>query len=165
MGDAPTSPPRRGAPASAAPKAKHLTEKLLQFLSSASNEVLIACLVGLGAITYFVLGRVGLLLIGIICGFLLHSALESNPPDGDGNEYHASESRRRKEVGLDVARRVLDWRDKQNSQARNGECQQEGELLRSSHMPLDFKDFRPATGSALTSLVDAVVRDYVMYDG
>lgn len=38
-------------------KARDLTSQVLQFLSTASNETLGACVVGLGATTYFVLGR------------------------------------------------------------------------------------------------------------
>src|SRR5437868_920931 len=52
--------------------AQDLTSRILDFLSNASNETLIASLVGLGATTYFVLGRLGLLLIGGVGGVVLH---------------------------------------------------------------------------------------------
>ena len=42
-----------------------ITDRALRFFSQASNETLGACLVGLSATTYFILGRVGLLLIGL----------------------------------------------------------------------------------------------------
>src|SRR5690242_15354889 len=44
----------------------------LRFFANASNETLGACVVGLCASTYLVLGRFGLVLIGAVGGVVLH---------------------------------------------------------------------------------------------
>src|SRR6266480_6019842 len=50
---------------------QRFADRAIDFLSSASNETLGACLVGLGATTYFILGRVGLVVIGVAGGIVL----------------------------------------------------------------------------------------------
>ncbi|MCJ1397899.1 hypothetical protein MMC11_001095 [Xylographa trunciseda] len=135
---------------------RSLTHAFLNFLSNASNQTLGACLVALCAITYLFLGRLGLLLIGAVCGIVLHATWERSI-DGNVNDV-AAEVKRRREVGLDVVQRVLDWQDrKQAIQLTDDEVPQSGRDV------LDFKDFQPATGAALTELVDAIIRDYVRW--
>ena len=145
-----------------APKAAELTSKVLDFLSSASNETLCACALGMGAITYFILGRVGLVLIGAGAGVVLHATWTEH---GRGSyEFNESEKKRRKEIGLDIVRRLLDWQDtKSLSIEQNGTEKQTIDGILSEHKELDFSDFQPETSAALTSLVDAVIRDYVKY--
>ena len=147
-----------------ATKAQDLTSRVLQFLSTASNETLGACLIGLGASTYLILGRIGLVLIGVVGGIVLHATWESNIQSGVDDEFSAAEIRRRREVGLDVAKRVLDWRGRkqENPQSDAGE-ELDINFMMSAQKQLDFRDFQPATGAALTSLTDAVIRDYVKY--
>ena len=140
---------------------------LLEFLSNASNESLGACVVGLGASTYFVLGRIGLVLIGIVGGIVLHATWEYNGHNhgDDGDDAKALELKRRREVGLDVVRRLLDWRD---SKSRTDEAEQKRPQRAGASSPklqLDYSSFAPATGAALESLSDAIIRDYVKYDG
>lgn len=143
-------------------KAQTLTNLALEFLSTASNETLAACLVGLGAVTYLVLGRIGLLLIGVVCGIALHATWDGS----NQNKVHIGESnveqQRRREVGLDVVRRVLDWQEeKENGPTKGDGHNQEIDVSLSAGMILDFRDFQPAINAALTGLVDAVIRDYV----
>ena len=95
-------------------KARDWTSPILRFLSNASNETLGACVVGLGATTYLVLGRVGLVLIGIVVGVVIHAAWEgSNQGDNDGGT--ASEAWTRREKGIDVVQRLLTRREKGNA--------------------------------------------------
>ena len=141
----------------AKPSSPDFITRLLQFLSSASNETLGACLVGLIASTYIVLGRIGLLLIGAATGIVLHATWENNHQLGAGEEFSVTELKRKREVGLDVVHRVLDWQEKRTS------GQEDGELDHLSPAGLDFADFQPATGAALSALVDAIIRDYVKY--
>lgn len=151
--------------ASSASKTAHdLKDRVLHFLSTASNETLGACLVGLGASTYLVLGRLGLLLIGVAGGIVLHATWEGNTHIGAEDEVTGVEIRRRREGGLDIVERVLDWRNsKRRAQSKDGDQGQDVDFMISARKELDFAAFQPATGAALTSLVNAVVRDYVKY--
>lgn len=45
---------------------QELISYILRFLSDATNETLAACFIGLGASTYIVFGRLGLVLIGVV---------------------------------------------------------------------------------------------------
>lgn len=142
-------------------KVQALTDRALHFLATASNETLGACLIGLGATTYFVLGRVGLVLIGIVGGVVLHATWEGNVHGGGDNKAQNQEARRR-EIGLDVVHRVLDWRrtlaeTKDKSQEEDAAF----DIKLYSGKNLDYSDFRPETAAALAELTEAVVRDYV----
>ena len=135
-----------------------LTSRLLDFLSNASNETLGACLVGLGAATYFFFGRIGLVLIGIVGGVVLHATWEGGG-GGSGDEPAKAREVRRREIALDVAERALDWRDKKgNNRASTGD---EVGLKAGTTKPVDFSRFAPETAAALNGLTDAVIRDYV----
>ncbi|MCJ1416199.1 hypothetical protein MMC32_002534 [Xylographa parallela] len=148
--------PRQGLSSRELKKSHTLTDDVLIFFSNASSQTLGACFVALCATTYFILGRLGLLLIGTVCGIVLHATWERST-DGSGNDF-AAEVKRRREVGLDVIQRVLSWQDtKQVTQSTDEETLQSGTQV------LDFKDFQPAIGAALTELVDAIIRDYVRW--
>lgn len=147
---------------SVAARFQQLADRALQFLSSASNETLGACVVGLGATTYFVLGRIGLVLIGVVGGVVLHATWEQSVQDPKDGESRAVEIKRRKQIGLDVVSHVLEWR--QMSSERNKEVVEEEEASNfkgGNVVEFNFADFQPSTASAMTGLIDAVVRDYV----
>jgi len=137
---------------------QRLIDRALEFLSTASNETLGACLVGLGATTYFILGRVGLLIIGVAGGVVLHATWEK-PTDDRSRRL---EERRRKEVGIDVVHRILKWREsRQNEHGDGDEEHAPDQVDLYSKRTLDFTCFRPETAEALNELTDAVIRDYV----
>lgn len=138
-------------------KARDLISQILEFLSNASNETLGACIVALGATTWLILGRVGLVLIGIVGGVVLHATWERDGHGHTNEEVSALEAKRRREKGLDVVGRVLDWRKR----TRGSEEPVDAETR--SLKTLDFSEFQPETGAALTTLTDAVIRDYVKY--
>lgn len=138
-----------------------LLDRALVFLSTASNETLGACLVGLGAGTYLVLGRVGLILIGVVGGVALHATWESHVHGDQSPEK--SQKLRRKELGVDIAHRVLSWRETRAKGNSQDDDDADLSVKLYSGQELDFSDFRPATAAALTELTDAVVRDYVKY--
>ncbi|KAI9676493.1 MAG: hypothetical protein M1817_000651 [Caeruleum heppii] len=144
----------------------YVTTRALDFLSDANNETIGACLVGLAAVTYFVLGRIGLLIIGLVGGIVLHAAWEGHGNDAaqSGLEAKAIEIRRRREVGLDVSRRALDWRERRTAtevgQAPGGEA---GHVKGPSKSIVDFSGLAPDTAAALTSFTDAIIRDYVKW--
>lgn len=140
-----------------------LTDRALHFLATASNETLGACLIGLGATTYLVLGRVGLVLIGVVGGVVLHATWEGNTNNNRDDQARGQEVRRR-ETGLDVAHRVLDWRTtvaQSNEGGPGGDSSMDVKLY--SGKNLDYAEFGPETASALNELTNAVIRDYVKW--
>lgn len=144
-------------PSAMSKKTRDLTDHALTFLSTATPEVLGATAVGLCATSYLVLGRVGLLLIGIGAGVVLHASWDSSNEDGRGEE-----TRKRRELGTAVAKRVLDWREtKINGDIRQDDGAVDVDVMLSSQKPLNFSEFKPATGAALTTLTDSIIRDYV----
>ena len=146
-------------------KAQQMTTRFLQLLSNASNETLGACLVGLSAVTYLVLGRVGLVLIGIVSGIVLHATWEDYIQNGADEKVRRAEAKRRKEVGLDVAARVLDWRGNTRHEPTRGQGGGEDTAAQAlMKKDLNFGSFQSATSTALTRLTDAVIQDYVKYN-
>ncbi|KAK3081492.1 hypothetical protein LTS18_006060, partial [Coniosporium uncinatum] len=136
-----------------------LADRALAFLSTASNETLCACLVGLGATTYLILGRVGLVLIGVVGGVVLHATWDGRIRGVDDAEAQVAEEKRRKDVGLDVAQRALNWRSQAKEVGDKSEDDLDVGMLEGQE--LDFSEFRPETQAALNELTDAVIRDYV----
>ncbi|KAF2722370.1 hypothetical protein K431DRAFT_338197 [Polychaeton citri CBS 116435] len=135
-----------------------LTDKALHFLSHASNETLGACLVGLGATTYVIFGRVGLVVIGVAGGVVLHATWDGTRGDYRDEVTRLAEAERRKETGLDVAQRLLNWRMELDG---GGQASERVALLASQRM--DFSIFETETQSSLDAFADAVVKDYVKY--
>jgi hypothetical protein len=134
-----------------------IADKAIDFLSHASNETLGACLVGLGASTYLVLGRVGLVLIGVAGGVVLHATWEGVRGDSRDEQVKKAEQDRRREVGIEVAQRVLEWR-KESKKEDNVEAERVY-----ANQALDYSSFRPETATALEKFTDAVIKDYVHY--
>jgi hypothetical protein len=126
-----------------------LTTRVLRFLSTASTETIGGIAVGLAACTYFVLGRLGLVLIGALGGVVLHATWE-----GQSSLAGTVEDARR-EKGLDIVKRILDLRAGKDNDA---EEDTEDQIQVAS-----FEGFQPETGAALNDLVDAVIRDYVKW--
>ncbi|KAL8913645.1 MAG: hypothetical protein Q9171_001610 [Xanthocarpia ochracea] len=146
-------------------KVQEALEHILRFLSTASNETLGACLAALGAVTYFILGRVGLVLIGVVGGVALHATWEErNGQYGSQAESAEAKARKRREDGLSILHRVLDWRAGYDSNQLevNGGISATG-IKSLDTKQLNFSEFDPATGAALTGLTDAVIRDYVKW--
>ncbi|KAI9893318.1 MAG: hypothetical protein M1814_000448 [Vezdaea aestivalis] len=136
-------------------------DRTLQFLSTASNETLGACFVGLGACTYLILGRLGLVLIGAVGGIVLHSSWENSTDNTLGDQSQSKEARRRQELGLDVVSRVLKWREKARPLLDKGASQDA--IPGPPSQVNDYSSFALDTASALEELTSAVIRDYVKY--
>ena len=162
MGEAQTSKKADSFQPGGVRKAQDLTSHALQFLSTANNETLGACLVGLGATTYLLLGRIGLLLIGVIGGVVLHATWDHNDLGESDEETKSLEARKRREKGLDIVSRILDLREK----SKNGNLQDFEDIkstATSSRKEVDFSGFQSETKEALDSFTDAVIRDYVKW--
>jgi hypothetical protein len=143
------------------PSTKPLTttavvDATLKFFATASNETLGACAVGLCASTYLVLGRVGLVLIGAVGGIVLHATWDSQY-GGRSSEEKSEVERRKKELGIEVANRVLTWRNEKRATRSESDDEQEDAKV------LDYSEFQPETRAALNNLTDAVMRDYVRW--
>ena len=134
---------------------------VLEFLSNASNETLIACFVGLGAITYIILGRVGLVLIGIAGGVVLHAQWEGRDEDAVDDLLSLERRKRKRETSLEAIQRILEWKDDKKTTDKGDEQASDLDVLLATRKPLDFASFQPATSAALAGFVDAVIRDYV----
>ena len=139
---------------------RNVANRTLAFLSNASNETLGACLVGLGASTYIIFGRVGLVLIGVVGGVGLQATWDGSRGGGPDGGASIQESSRRREVGLDVVHRVLDWRVKNLCHEPGDDVDALGIAPASAKAP-DYSAFQPQTADALAVFTDAVIRDYV----
>lgn len=134
---------------------REATDHALTFLSTASNETLIGCLVGLGAATYIVLGRVGLVLGGVVGGVYLHASWERASSGSQDDTTQSTTEVRKKEAGVEVVRRLLDW-----NKSKSGDVQDQ--LTEVSNLE-DFSSLPPETAAALNTLADAIVKDYVKW--
>lgn len=134
------------------------TDKALDFLSHASNETLGACLAGLGASTYLILGRVGLVIIGVAGGVVLHATWEGIRSDDRDEVTKRAEKEKKREAGIEVAKRLLDWRSDKRAAA-----EQSDSVKVLADQALDYSSFGPETAAALDSFTDAVIKDYVHY--
>ena len=152
------------APSVAADLLREVTDATLRFFATASNETLGACAVGLCASTYLVLGRVGLVLIGAVGGVVLHATWEHQlNAVGSGKGVDGAGDRRRRELGAEVVKRVLDWRETgRDTKEKDFASAQKIEGSATAEV-LDFKDFQPETRAALTGFTDAIIRDYVKW--
>ena len=144
-----------GPTSNASAKARDFTNRILEFLSNASNETLGACTIALAATTWLVLGRVGLVIIGVVGGVVLHATWEGTIQGNATDDVKATEAWKRREKGLEIVGRVLDWREKTKEGMESDDAGSSGQRT------LDFADLQPETGAALTALTDAVIRDYV----
>lgn len=153
------SPTKQHAPD--ALRSQELMDRALDFLATASNETLLGVFALLAFVTYIVLGRVGLVLIGIGLGVVLHASWEGSTQTRSDEE--SPTPRKRRELALEVSQRLLDWPKRAVSEQitthnDSGTIAAPEDL---SIADLEFTTFRPATAAALRSFTDAVIKDYV----
>ncbi|RWA03447.1 hypothetical protein EKO27_g11659 [Xylaria grammica] len=125
-----------------------IATRIFALLSTATPGTLGAIAVALAAVTYFVLGRIGLLLIGAFAGITLYVVWESRHPEVAqairGEKGHALLERLFKNEYGDSSLKIKEDEEKD-----------------SIAIAQSFDDFQPETRDALYELVDAVIRDYV----
>ncbi|KAL4889124.1 PXA domain-containing protein [Aspergillus ambiguus] len=140
---------------------KDVIDAILHFFAHSSNEVLLGTFAALLFATYIILGRLGLLLIGIAGGVTLHATWEGTDHGATGGSSDDRNSRRR-ELALNVANRLLDWpRRTSRDNATTSDALQDSTEYTSI---IDFDSISPPeTAAALRTLTDAVIRDYVNY--
>lgn len=145
-------------PAAAPPSStsQSLVDQVSLFVAHADGTTLISISAGVVAVSYVLLGRLALLLVGAIGGVILHIWWEGqdNGTSGDNEE---TAKRKRHELSLEVANRLTAL------YADNGSKQEEdeGALNRSGESSPDYSRMGPATEAALTALTDSVIADYV----
>ncbi|RAL06220.1 PX domain protein [Aspergillus ibericus CBS 121593] len=139
---------------------KEVVDLTLQFLSTSSNEALLcvfACLLGA---TFVLFGRLGLLLIGITSGVVLHASWEGADYDSIDKPLKTTGPKRR-ELALDVAGRLLDWPKRAAHGFDVGQNSFEQISPEDSSVDIDYSTLGPVTAAALRSMTDAVMADYV----
>lgn len=129
-----------------------VTTRIFQFLSTATPGTLSGIAVGLAAVTYFVLGQLGLLLIGAFGGVAMYVHWEASNPD-----YARAV---RGEKGVDIVARLLGEKNSLRDVDADRKATEEDEAI---FLAQSFADFQPETQDALNGLVDAVIRDYVKW--
>ncbi|KAL7799011.1 PXA domain-containing protein [Trichoderma ceciliae] len=141
--------PRRPARSPPEPEPS-FASKTIQFFATAAPATLAGLGVGVSAVTYAVLGRLGLVLIGAFGGVVSFIIWESKNPE-----------LARAVRGEDSAR-VLDrvWTDL--SSIRSLETQSDADDDEQNRIK-GFDDFRPETREALGGLVDAIVQNYIKW--
>ncbi|RFU77299.1 px domain-containing [Trichoderma arundinaceum] len=132
------------------PPETNFASKAIQFFATATPATLAGFGVGVSAVTYAVLGRLGLVLIGAFGGVVSFIIWESKNPEIA------------KAVRGEDSARVLDrvWTDLTSVRAietQSDEDDDEQNRIRG------FDDFRPETREALSGLVDAIVQNYIKW--
>ncbi|KAI0813176.1 PXA domain-containing protein [Xylaria sp. FL0064] len=140
--------PKRGSTGHSAGQDDDIATKIFQFLSTATPGTLGAIAAAFAAVTYFVLGRIGLLLIGAFAGIILFVAWESQHPEVARAV--------RGERGPALIDRLLN-----DAYGEVGSKREQDEEKDSIEIAQSFDEFQPETRDALHELVDAVIRDYV----
>lgn len=125
-----------------------LATKALEFVASATPTTLAAVAVGFAGITYAILGKLGLVLIGAFGGVVGFVSWQARNPEVAKIVQG--------EKGVDIVERLL--LDLDRKKAAQPAYEEEDESTLKS-----FDDFRPETKDALAGLVDAIIRDYVKW--
>lgn len=154
--------PRTQDPISNTAISKELINATLDFLSTSTNETLLGVFALLALVTYIILGRIGLLLIGVVVGVVLHASWEGWDNEHADEASHAQKPNRRRELALEVSNRLLDWPKRAGaSDIQGGDDGSTSTLEDMSSADLEYATFQPATAVALRTLTDAVIKDYV----
>ena len=135
---------------SVSPMEHPLIQKAIHFCATATPETLGAVAVGIIGVAYLVLGRLALLLVGIVVGAAGFVSWEAKNPE--------VAKAVRGEKGIDLIERI--WLEmKETRPDEEGKIDADDE----EYQLKGFDDFRPETRDALGGLVDAVIRDYIKY--
>lgn len=129
-----------------------LATRAIHFISTATPGTLAGIAVAFSAITYAILGRLGLLVIGALGGVAAFATLEARNPE--------IARAVRGEKGPEVLDRI--WLDLQRAHPQNGDGVPDPDQDQDAVLKA-FDDFGPETREALGGLVDAVIRDYVKW--
>jgi hypothetical protein len=133
-----------------APPEPSFASRAIQFFATATPATLAGLGVGVSAVTYAVLGRLGLVLIGAFGGVVSFIIWESKNPELAKTLRGEEGTRVLDRVWADLTSvRSLDTQDDEDDE-------QQGRVR-------SFDDFRPETREALSGLVDAIVQNYIKW--
>ncbi|KAA8914501.1 PXA domain-containing protein [Sphaerosporella brunnea] len=139
-GDGGTSATTGSTPITTPNAAAELANKVIEYLSAAPPEQLIAISIGGAVVLYAVLGKLGLLFVGVVVGAVGHASLNLAHAKKDGSVFSVE---------------FHDWLEARKRAA--GEEAGDDAVLVKVH----FSSLPPETAKAMEELVDAIVRDYV----
>ncbi|OJJ31781.1 hypothetical protein ASPWEDRAFT_117004 [Aspergillus wentii DTO 134E9] len=144
-------------------QSREIVDFILNFLSTSNNETLLCVFLCLIAVTYIVLGRVGLILIGFVLGIVLHASWDGISDGSASNEMVSKKSNKKRELALEVVKRLIDRRIYKSTDINVEDNPEPKAISQASKIDLEYSAFRPETASALRSLTDAVIQNYVNY--
>lgn len=136
-------------------QSQSLLNSIFFLLSDAKPPTLVAIAGGVVAILYLFLGKLSLLLIGVVSGVVLHAWWEDFEHAGDGSN-EGTTKRKRRELGIEVANRLLDWKKVRSRTSLMFDN------LGPKQCPRDYSSFEPKTATALTRFTDAIIGSYVL---
>ncbi|PYI17765.1 hypothetical protein BO99DRAFT_404068 [Aspergillus violaceofuscus CBS 115571] len=132
----------------------------LNFLASASNEVLLGVIACLSITAAFILGKLGFLLIGALAGFTLHASWENTAHEITGGILRKNRSKKI-ELLEAFSSRLLDWKDGK-PHSNDQEADERERQTESMHtIDPDFSLFGPKTAASLRSITDEIMNKYV----
>lgn len=106
-------------------------------------------------LTWLLLGKIGLLLIGVVSGIQLRSLWEKYGHPRASDESCLKKADRSRQLGIEVVHRLMTWQ----SLERPGTPTDPAGTCEAS--VADFSDFQPAMGVALSAVSNEVVEQYV----
>jgi hypothetical protein len=126
-----------------------LASRAIQFFATATPATLAGLGVGVSAVTYAVLGRLGLVLIGAFGGVVSFIIWESKNPE------------LAKAIRGEESNKVLDrvWADLTAVRSLETPDDEDEDQSRIK----SFDEFRPETKEALSGLVDAIIQNYIKW--
>lgn len=125
-----------------------LAKKALHFLANATPTTLAGVAGGFATVTYVILGRIGLILIGAFVGVVSFIAFEARNPQVVKIV--------RGENGFDVLERLMLKADASDETTKNEEDDER-------YMIKALDELRPETREAIGGLFDALIRDYIKW--
>ncbi|PYH79607.1 hypothetical protein BO82DRAFT_339895 [Aspergillus uvarum CBS 121591] len=132
----------------------------LNFLASASNEVLLGVIACATITAAFILGKFAFLLIGALAGFTLHASWENTSHEIAGGILRKNQSKKI-ELSQAFPSRLLDW---ENGKPHSSDQQADERERRTESMhTIDphFSSFGPKTAASLRSITDEILNKYV----
>ena len=135
-----------------------MSKKLLLYLSNGSNETLVATGILLCLLIYILLGRVGLIFVGMLVGVILQASWGEDRPLLNKFCSNGQKLRQRR-TNRDLISEILDWRVEASSSEVN--IYKEPAVKSSNSHPVCLQSL-PRTTSALENFKDAIIRDYVL---
>ncbi|KAI1997105.1 hypothetical protein LOZ53_000835 [Ophidiomyces ophidiicola] len=148
------------------PQQKDASNRLTSFFLKQAIPFLVQCnLISVAAfassvflILYSIFGRVFLILTGVIGGVILHAWWEAFSIGSDENKAKES-TRRQREIGVEVVRRLLAGVELPTERTRASVC-----ITAEAHTTeTDLKNSNEPMASAIEGFIDILIKDYIRW--